>query len=148
MWNPFIPPPSTLSLTINPLTALGALLVPRKEWNQINAGFTNLLSDLAVESLSLYGSSKPGSFSVMEHLVRFKLADHLPPGAAEHLPAGAKMGDTLGMINVSIIWWTKDGTMTKEMEYGRITWKEFTTSPWDPYAQPMCSSLFHQGLRA
>lgn len=106
------------------------------------------MSDLAVESLSLYGSSEPGSFSVMEHLVRFKLKTELPPGAAEHLPAGAKKGDSLGMINVSIIWWTKDGTMTQEWEYGRIAWKEFSTDPWNANAQPMCSSLFHQGLRA
>ncbi|KAF7505882.1 hypothetical protein GJ744_012417 [Endocarpon pusillum] len=80
---------------------LSVLQAPRSAWNQINAGFTNLFSDLAVESLSLYGSSKPGSFSVIEHLVRFKLKTELPPGAAEHLPAGAKKGDSLGMINVN-----------------------------------------------
>lgn len=130
-----------------PQTALGVLNVPRSVWNPINADFTNLLSGLAVESLSLYGSSQPGSFSVMEHLVRFTLKEHLPPGAEQHLPTGSKKGDSLGMINVSIIWWTEEGTMTREWEYGRITWKEFSTNPWDVGAQPMCTGLFHQGLK-
>lgn len=126
---------------------LGVIRAPRHAWNEINAGFTNLLSDLSVEALTLYGSSKPGSFSIMEHLVRFKLAQDPPPGAEGNLPPGAKKGDVLGMINISVIWWTKDGKMTQEFEYGRITWKDFKTDPWGPSAAPMCAEDFHVGLK-
>ena len=79
--------------------------------------------------------------------MRFKLAQDPPPGSEENLPPGSKKGDVLGMINISVIWWTEDGRMTQEFEYGRITWKAFTSDPWDPRVAPMCGKAFHVGLK-
>ncbi|KAF7502196.1 hypothetical protein GJ744_006753 [Endocarpon pusillum] len=126
---------------------LGVIRAPRHAWNDFSAGFMNLISDLSVEALTLYGSSDPGSFSIMEDVVRFKLAQDPPPGAKENLPPGSKKGDVVSMIIISVIWWTEDGKMTQEFEYGRPTWKAFTTDPWDPRAEPMCGKAFHAGLK-
>ena len=66
----------------------------------------------------------------MEHIVYFTL-NFDPPPENENLPHGAKKGDKLTMVNVSVIWWDWRGRMRKEYEYGRIGWANLTTEPWD-----------------
>ena len=93
-----------------------------------------MLTDLRVIALSIYGDTEPGSFTVLEHLVLFTLLKDVPPGTKEHMPEGAKPGDKLGMINVSILWWGEDGIIEKELEYGRFTWKDFDLDKFDAKA--------------
>ena len=99
-----------------------------------NSGFSGLLEGLSVEAISLYGSSDPGSFSVMEHAVFFTLKDDPPEAAKTHLPPGVKKGDSSGMINISLMWWNEEGKVTRELEYGRIMWDGFDVN------------AFHTGL--
>ena len=47
------------------------------------------------------------------------------------MPPNTKAGDKLGMINVSILWWGETGLIEKELEYGRITWKDFDLGKFD-----------------
>ena len=47
------------------------------------------------------------------------------------MPPNTKAGDKLGMINVSVLWWGETGLIEKELEYGRITWKDFDLSKFD-----------------
>ena len=53
-----------------------------------------------------------------------------PPGPARNLPAGAKKGDYVAMIMLSTIWWTKEGKVSKELEYGRLIWQDFELEPF------------------
>lgn len=105
--------------------------LPRDDWYNVNKGFTELLTDLKVIAISLYGSSEPGEFAIMEHAVSFKLAHDPPPQAVDNLPPGAKKGDPVGMINISVLWWDANGNVTREFEYGRLTWKDFDVRQWD-----------------
>ncbi|TAQ88145.1 hypothetical protein B7494_g3553 [Chlorociboria aeruginascens] len=89
------------------------------------------MTDLKVVALTLYGSSAPGHFSIMEHAVSFKLAVDPPPQAAPRLPPGAKAGDTVGMINISCLWWDYEGRCKRELEYGRLKWENFDIMDWD-----------------
>ncbi|KAJ5094694.1 hypothetical protein N7456_010555 [Penicillium angulare] len=104
---------------------LGVARCPKKAWLLQNSGFSGLLTNLSVEAISLYGSSEPGSFSVMEHVVWFTLKDDPPEAAKPNLPPGAKKGDSSGMINISLMWWNSEGKITRELEYGRILWDGF-----------------------
>lgn len=89
------------------------------------------MEDLRVIGLTLYGSSEPGSFSILEHVVWFKLISDPPPPSIPHLPVGAKPGDTVGMINLSVLFWDEDGLISREFEYGRLTWKDFNVTQFD-----------------
>lgn len=118
-------------LTLQFPIALGVARAPKKAWLQQNSGFSGLLSDLSVEAISLYGSSDPGSFSVMEHAVWFKLKSDPPEAAKPNLPPGIKKGDTSGMINISLMWWNEEGKVTRELEYGRIMWDGFDVNAFN-----------------
>ena len=126
------PSPENVLAPFRPLIqlALAVIRAPKPVWNEINAGFTNLLTNLSVEALTLYGSTEPGAFSLMEHVVWAQLAVDPPPGGEENLPPGAKKGTKIGMINISVIWWNEEGKMLREFEYGRLTPAKFITEPW------------------
>ena len=104
---------------------------PREVWFNINKGFTELLTDLHVIAITLEGSSNPGHFANLEHVVWFKLAIDPPPEAVPNLPPGAKKGDTVGMINLGVLWWDAEGKIKKELVYGRLTWDKFDLAPFD-----------------
>ena len=56
-------------------------------------------------ALSAFGSSAPGSFAIIEQSVNFKLAIDSPPDdAVKTLLPGAKAGDPVGMINITVLW--------------------------------------------
>lgn len=111
--------------------AIGQLRLPRDDWYQVNKQFTSLLDDLRVIAISIDGDAEPGSFTVLEHLVLFTLKGDVTPEQEEHMPPNTKAGDKLGMINVSVLWWGENGIITKELEYGRITWKDFDLGKFD-----------------
>jgi hypothetical protein len=110
---------------------LGIVRVNRDEYYNINKGFSSLTADPYVVALSLTGSSAPGSHSIMECTVNFRLIADPPPSAAEHLPAGAKAGDMVHMLNLSVLWWGKNGKVTRQFEYGRLVWSDFNIGDWD-----------------
>lgn len=126
------------SLPISPLwltafhSALGFVRIPREQWHAINTSFATLLKDVHITAIALYGSSKPGDSSLLEHLTEVTLADDPPPGAAEQLPPGTKKGDRIGMIDLDVSWWNEDGKVTKQLVYGRTTWKTFDFHAFDP----------------
>jgi hypothetical protein len=120
-----------ITLTHYPPSALGVVNVNRETWYNINKNFVGLIDDLAVVALTLYGSSAPGSFAILEHVVSFKLKYDPPPEAADNLPRGAKAGDKVGMVNLSVLWWNEAGKITREFEYGRLTWKDFDIGVFD-----------------
>lgn len=91
----------------------------------MNSGFSSLMTDILVEAISLYGSSEPGSFALMECVIRFTLAVDPPPEAAKNLPPGIKKGDRSGMIMLSAIWWNQEGLVCRDLEYGRLIWDQF-----------------------
>ncbi|MDI1491221.1 MAG: hypothetical protein OHK93_002428 [Ramalina farinacea] len=110
---------------------IGQLRLPRDDWYQVNKMFTSLLDDLRVIAISIDGDAEPGSSTVLEHLVLFTLKGDVSPEQEEHMPPNTKAGDKLGMINVSILWWGATGLIEKELEYGRITWKDFDLGKFD-----------------
>lgn len=120
-----------ITLTRRSSLALCVVKVNRDTWYQINKGFVQGVTDTSVTALSLDGSCEPGFPGVMENLVSFKLKSDPPPGAADNLPPGAKAGDTVQMIMLSVIWWNEDGKIQKEIEYGRLTWPGFTLDAYD-----------------
>lgn len=83
------------------------------------------MKDLKVQAISIDGSAEPGKFSIMEHVVWFTLAVDPPEEAKPNLPPGIKKGDRAGMINISVLWWNAEGKVTRELEYGRLTWNNF-----------------------
>ncbi|CEJ91370.1 hypothetical protein VHEMI07088 [[Torrubiella] hemipterigena] len=97
----------------------------KQTWNQVNSGFSSLMTNILVEAISLYGSSEPGSFALMECVIRFTLAVDPPPEAAKNLPPGIKKGDRSGMIMLSAIWWNQEGLVYRDLEYGRLIWDQF-----------------------
>lgn len=113
------------------LTALGVVNADRETWFGINKQFVSLMDELSVIAISLHGSSAPGAFSILEHAVKFRLTTNPPPGAEHNLPQGAKLGDTVGMINICVLWWTAEGKIARELEYGRLTWKDFDVGEFD-----------------
>ena len=90
-----------------------------------------MLQGLKVTAISVGGSSLPGQFSILEHWVEFTLKQDPPPESAKHLPQGAKAGDKLGMINIAVLWWDWTGKITREFEYGRLTWDGFDLAEFD-----------------
>ncbi|KAH8654949.1 Alpha/Beta hydrolase protein [Tricladium varicosporioides] len=104
---------------------------PKLSWFEQNKGFTNLLTDLEVQAISLYGSSAPGQFAIMEHVVWFRLKIDPPEPAKPNLPPGIKKGDKAGMINIAVLWWNEEGKISHELEYGRLTWEGFDITAFD-----------------
>lgn len=131
--NPSIFPFSFLDIALIhlPASALGVVNVNREDWYNTNKNFVGLIKDLSVVAIKLDGSSAPGSFSTLEHAVKFQLAIDPPPPAAPNLPRGAKAGDTVGMINISVLYWNEHGKVTRELEYGRLTWDNFSVGQFD-----------------
>ena len=35
------------------------------------------------------------------------------------------------VIMLSLLWWTPEGKIKREMEYGRLTWQTFTLAEFD-----------------
>lgn len=120
-----------ISLTCRSSPALCVVNVNREIWYNINKAFVQGVTDTSVTAISLYGSSEPGSFAVMENLVSFKLTSDPPPGAADNLPPGAKAGDTVKMIMLSVLWWNEEEKIVRELEYGRLTWPGFSLDVFD-----------------
>ena len=77
-----------------------------------------MTTDTKVTALTLDGSIKPGSFTILENLVEFTLTMDPPPPPARNLPPGAKKGDRCAMIMLSLIWWVEGGKVGRELEYG------------------------------
>lgn len=113
-------------------SALGFIRIPREQWHAINSSFSTLLTDVHITAIALYGSSKPGDSSLLEHLTEVTLAADPPPGAADQLPPGTKKGDRIGMIDLDVSFWNEYGQVTKQLVYGRTTWKDFDFSAFDP----------------
>jgi hypothetical protein len=67
----------------------------------------------------------------MEHVVWFKLKADPPEAAKPNLPPGIKKGDKAGMINIAVLWWNEAGKITRELEYGRLTWEGFDITAFD-----------------
>ncbi|KAG8528551.1 uncharacterized protein KY384_007469 [Bacidia gigantensis] len=105
--------------------------VDRDTWYQGNKAFVSMTAETQVVALSLAGSSAPGSFSIMENAISFRLTADPPPGPDKNLPPGAKAGDMVGMIMLSVLWWNNEGKVNRELEYGRLTWDTFDLSAWD-----------------
>ena len=113
--------------------ALCIVRAPKDAWYQANRGFSGLMTNISVEAISLHGSSEPGSFAIMENVVRFTLKVDPPEAAKPNLPPGIKKGDSSGMIMLSTIWWDSDGKISKELEYGRLLWEDFDTGAFDKW---------------
>ena len=81
-------------------------------------------------AISLAGSSEAGEFSIVEDLVEFRLTVDPPPAVAPTLPPGAKAGDHVAMIVLSTFWWNGKGKVTRELQYGRLVWEDFSLEPF------------------
>lgn len=123
-----------ISLTHHPAlhSALGFIRIPREQWHAINASFSTLLTDVHITAIALYGSSRSGDCSLLEHLTEVTLAADPPPGAADQLPPGTKKGDRIGMIDLDVSWWNAEGKVTRQLVYGKTTWKDFSIHQFDP----------------
>ena len=91
------------------------------------------MTNISVEAISLHGSSEPGSFAIMENVIRFTLKDDPPEAAKPNLPPGIKKGDSSGMIMLSTIWWDSDGKVSREFEYGRLLWEGFDINAFNTW---------------
>lgn len=91
------------------------------------------MTGISVEAISLHGSCEPGSFAVMENVVRFTLKVDPPEAAKPNLPPGIKKGDSSGMIMCSTIWWNSDGKIARELEYGKLLWEGFDINDFNTF---------------
>ncbi|CAG7942972.1 unnamed protein product [Penicillium nalgiovense] len=112
---------------------LGIVRSSKEAWFHQNSAFSNLMTNISVEAISLHGSSEPGSFAVMENVVRFTLKIDPPEEAKANLPPGIKKGDSSGMIMLSTIWWNSDGKIARELEYGKLLWEGFDTNAFNTW---------------
>lgn len=64
-------------------------------------------------------------------MVWFRLKTDPPDAAKPNLPPGIKKDDKAGMINIAVLWWNAEGKITKELEYGRLTWDNFDITKFD-----------------
>ena len=99
------------------------------------------MQDLKVIAISLDGTSEPGGFSILEHVVLFQLITDPPESAKPNLPEGAKSGDHVGMVNLSVLYWDEEGKMSREYEYGRLTWKDFDHTAFDTKTKSIIKEL-------
>ncbi|KAJ5616404.1 hypothetical protein N7537_001518 [Penicillium hordei] len=112
---------------------LGIIRSSKENWFQQNKGFSGLMTNISVEAISLHGSSEPGSFAVLENVVRFTLKVDPPEAAKPNLPPGIKKGDSTGMIMLSTIWWNSDGKIVRELEYGKLLWEGFDVNAFNTW---------------
>lgn len=109
----------------------GVVRASREEWYQANKQLTGLISNLRVVALNLYGSCQPGHFSILEHVTLMELNVDPSPEMRDKFPEGSKAGDTVGIVNLSTLWWDARGLISREFEYGGLTWKGFSLDQWD-----------------
>ncbi|KAF4763562.1 hypothetical protein N7455_009449 [Penicillium solitum] len=112
---------------------LGIVRSSKQAWFEQNKGFSGLMTNISVEAISLHGSSEPGSFAVLENVVRFTLKVDPPEVAKPNLPPGIKKGDSSGMIMLSTIWWNSDGKIARELEYGKLLWEGFDINDFNTF---------------
>ncbi|OJJ04250.1 hypothetical protein ASPVEDRAFT_43712 [Aspergillus versicolor CBS 583.65] len=112
---------------------LGIVRSPKHTWFEQNKGFGGLMTKISVEAITLNGSSEPGSFAVLENVVRFTLKIDPPEAAKPNLPPGIKKGESSGMIMLSTIWWDSDGKVARELEYGRLLWDGFDINAFNTW---------------
>lgn len=91
------------------------------------------MTNISVEAITLNGSSEPGSFAVLENVVRFTLKIDPPEAAKPNLPPGIKKGESSGMIMLSTIWWNSEGKIARELEYGRLLWDGFDINAFNTW---------------
>ncbi|KAG9244818.1 hypothetical protein BJ878DRAFT_479793 [Calycina marina] len=115
------------TITDIPLAAVG---VPRGAWKDLNKGFGSFVTDRYVEAISLYGNA---DFAILENVGWFRLVKEFPENVKPNFP-GVKVGDKVGMINASCIWWNKEGKVYRELEYGRVTWPDFDINHFTSFA--------------
>lgn len=99
------------------------------------------MTGISVEAISLHGSSEPGSFAVLENVVRFTLKVDPPEAAKPNLPPGIKKGDSSGMIMLSTIWWNSDGKIARELEYGKLLWEGFDINDFNTFWEEQACEL-------
>lgn len=129
-----LPSPSPFTiLTFISHIALNIVRFPKQAWFAANKGFSGLMTDVSVEAISLHGSSEPGSFAVLENVVRFTLKIDPPEEAKPNLPPGIGKGDSSGMIMLSTIWWNSEGKITRELEYGKLLWPGFDINAFNEW---------------
>ena len=100
----------------------------------MNQAFSKQIGDSSVTALTLYGNSAPGSYSLLEYVVHMELTSSHPLKVRAHLPVGAKAGDEVGFINLSVLWWNGEGKIDRELEYGRFPWKDSKIGMFDAKA--------------
>lgn len=104
----------------------GLVRVPRAGWYEINKGITHAVKNWKITAITLSGSSEPGSFAILEHENSFNLAVDPPANLKPHFPPGAKAGDRVNLVNLGVLWFDKEGKISKELVYGRLAWPEFS----------------------
>lgn len=120
-------------VTHDSFTAIGIVRSPKETWHQQNKGFSGLMTDISVEAISLHGSSEPGSFAIMENVIRFTLKVDPPEEVKANLPPGIKKGDSTGMMMLSAIWWDGNKKVIRELEYGRLLWPNFDINAFNTW---------------
>lgn len=113
--------------------ARGIVRATADTWYQHNKGFNTFMTDISVKAISLHGSSEPGSFAVLENVVRFTLAADPPERAKDMFPPGIQKGDSWGMIMLSTIWWNSEGKISRELEYGKLLWEGFDINAFNEF---------------
>ncbi|KFY25962.1 hypothetical protein V491_01528 [Pseudogymnoascus sp. VKM F-3775] len=113
--------------------SIGIVRSPKETWHQQNKGFSGLMTDISVEAISLHGSSEPGSFAIMENVIRFTLKADPPEEVKANLPPGIKKGDSTGMMMLSAIWWDGNKKVVRELEYGRLLWPNFDINAFNTW---------------
>ncbi|OBT82012.1 hypothetical protein VE02_10094 [Pseudogymnoascus sp. 03VT05] len=113
--------------------SLAIVRSPKETWYQQNKGFSTLMTNVSVDAISLHGSSAPGSFAILENVIRFTLKVDPPEEAKAGLPPGIKKGDSTGMVMLSALWWDKHGKVTRELEYGRLVWPNFDSNAFNTW---------------
>lgn len=91
------------------------------------------MTNVSVEVISLHGSSAPGSFAILENVIRFTLKIDPPEEAKAGLPPGIKKGNSSGMVMLSAIWWNEHGKVIRELEYGRLLWPNFDINAFNTW---------------
>ena len=112
----------------------------REDWYHSNAHLTGLIGNLRVVGLNLWGSSEPGEHSIFEHVTLMELKIDPPPVMEWAFPKGAKAGDTVGIVNLCVLWWDAEGFIEREFEFGGLLWPGFNLDQWET-KKPALSEL-------
>lgn len=112
-------------LTCYSAIALGIVRLDRDMWSEANRGLSSLVKDVKVTALNIAGSPNPNQLGVLENVMSFTLKIDPPEEVKPHFPPGIRKGDTASMIRTSIISWDDEGKVTRDLEYGRLTWPDF-----------------------